>query len=134
MDAICIDQGSDSDALSERSQQIQIMGEVYKKAAHVIAWIGDHQARSQEICDYLVQVGKACLSEENETQAWAAARNVALEKTRNWMGFTYNFRNFFRRSWFQRLWPVQEATLPLPGKVTLLCGDSLVPFDYVRVG
>ncbi|KAJ4362940.1 hypothetical protein N0V83_010057 [Neocucurbitaria cava] len=134
VDAICIDQGSDPDALSERSQQVQIVGEVYKKATHVIAWLGDHQARSQEICDYLVQVSKACLNEENETQAWAAARNVALEMTRNWMGFTYNFRNFFRRSWFQRLWPVQEATLPLPGKVTLLCGDSLVPFDYVRVG
>ncbi|KAF1843272.1 uncharacterized protein K460DRAFT_290957, partial [Cucurbitaria berberidis CBS 394.84] len=40
VDAICIDQGSDTDALGERSQQIQIMGEVYKRATHVIAWLG----------------------------------------------------------------------------------------------
>lgn len=134
VDAICIDQGDDADALSERSLQIQIMGEVYKRATHVIAWLGDHKAHSQEICTFLLDVGRAFGREEDEARAWAAAKRVALERTRQWIAFTYNFREFFHRSWFQRLWPVQEGTLPLPGKVTLLCGDSSVPFDFVRAG
>lgn len=32
------------------------------------------------------------------------------------------------------MWPIQEVTLPLPGRVSLLCGDSSIPFEYVRAG
>jgi hypothetical protein len=30
------------------------------------------------------------------------------------------------------MWPIQEVTLPLPGRVTLLCGDFPIPFDRTR--
>lgn len=32
------------------------------------------------------------------------------------------------------MWPIQEVILPLPGRVRLLCGDSSMPFRYVRAG
>ena len=32
------------------------------------------------------------------------------------------------------MWPIQEVTLPLPGAVSLLCGDSSIPFEYIRAG
>jgi hypothetical protein len=32
------------------------------------------------------------------------------------------------------MWPIQEVTLPLPGTVSLLCGDSSTPFEYIRAG
>ncbi|KAH7126616.1 heterokaryon incompatibility protein-domain-containing protein, partial [Dendryphion nanum] len=57
VDAICIDQNNTPPAIAERTQQIQIMGEIYRSAAHVVAWVGDHTGNSRTICDFLTSVG-----------------------------------------------------------------------------
>lgn len=38
VDAICIDQGN----LNEKSKQVEMMGRIYKRAEHVLAYVGDH--------------------------------------------------------------------------------------------
>ncbi|KAL8837770.1 MAG: hypothetical protein Q9170_002388 [Blastenia crenularia] len=40
VDAICINQGEDCQALSERSIQITLMKEIYERAAKVLVWLG----------------------------------------------------------------------------------------------
>ncbi|KAG8528679.1 uncharacterized protein KY384_006366 [Bacidia gigantensis] len=40
IDSLCIDQTSTTEAIAERSQQIIMMGEIYKNAYSVIAWLG----------------------------------------------------------------------------------------------
>jgi hypothetical protein len=134
VDAICIDQGNTLEALSERTQQVQIMGEVYKNASHVIAWVGEHEQDSRYICEFFESVGHAFDSKLDDASAWTKAEDLALEKARQWFKFVESLRKFFQRSWFVRMWPIQEVTLPLPGRVSLLCGDSSIRFECVRAG
>jgi hypothetical protein len=39
-DAICIQQGENSDALKERSLQITLMRQIYEQAANILVWLG----------------------------------------------------------------------------------------------
>lgn len=41
-DAVCIDQSD----MKERSQQVQLMGEIYAKAARVIVWLGERDEKT----------------------------------------------------------------------------------------
>ena len=40
IDAICINQGDDVDALKERSFQITLMKQIYKQAERILVWLG----------------------------------------------------------------------------------------------
>jgi hypothetical protein len=40
VDAICINQGENDDALNERSAQINLMRQIYEQAAKIIVWLG----------------------------------------------------------------------------------------------
>lgn len=132
VDAICIDQGTNIEALSERSEQVQIMGDVYRLASCVVAWIGDHRSdSSREICAFLESVGRIFDYEPNDALAWTKAENLALGRAREWFNFFEYLRQFFQRSWFTKMWPIQEVTLPLPWRVFLLCGDSSMPSQGV---
>ncbi|KAF2122017.1 heterokaryon incompatibility protein-domain-containing protein [Lophiotrema nucula] len=133
VDAICIDQGDSDEAKAERTQQIQIMGEVYKRASRVVAWIGEHERSSGYVCDIMTAVGETFVASHDDTVAWEKAESVAFRKARQWIMFTDCWREFFERSWFTRMWPIQEVALPLPGRVVLSCGDTMIPWEYVRI-
>ncbi|KAF7870193.1 uncharacterized protein EAF02_009383 [Botrytis sinoallii] len=53
IDAICINQ----DDLDERSQQVLLMGSIYKNASRVTVWLGEEVARSQEVWDLMAPLG-----------------------------------------------------------------------------
>jgi hypothetical protein len=125
VDAICIDQGTTTAALAERTQQILIMGEVYKRAQFVVVWVGSHDRYSESVCQFLESVGSPLLSGKT-------AERVALRQAGTWVVFLDKWGEFFRRSWFTRMWPIQEVTLPDPRKVALVCGDSVLPFSAIR--
>lgn len=46
IDAICINQGNDSQALKERSIQITLMGQIYERAAKVLVWLGNPENKA----------------------------------------------------------------------------------------
>jgi hypothetical protein len=138
IDAICINQGKTPVAMSEKSQQLLIMGDVYKTASRVIAWVGEDDAGSRRVYDFFASVGNSFERyykvDTDKTRAWRRAESVAASKFRVWPLFKEDLRNFFQRSWFTRMWTIQEVTLPLPGRVSLLCGNSSLPFEYIRLG
>jgi hypothetical protein len=138
IDAICIDQGKTPAALSEKSQQLMIMGDVYKIASRVIAWVGEDDAGSRRVYDFFASVGNSFERyykvDTDKSRAWRRAESVAATKFRVWPLFKEDLRIFFQRSWFTRMWTIQEVTLPLPGRVSLLCGNSSLPFEYIRLG
>jgi hypothetical protein len=132
VDAICIDQGTDAAAEEERLQQIQIMGQVYKRASRVIAWLGEHDTNSQTVCGFFGEVGDA-YSYADGPLATERVLHSALEHGRHWATLSESLGYFFRRSWFTRMWPIQEVALPLPGRVSLVCGDSTISLEYLRI-
>jgi hypothetical protein len=44
---------------------------------------------------------------------------------------TDKLQPLFERSWFQRMWTVQEVTIPPLGDITMHCGDVSMPFPYL---
>jgi hypothetical protein len=52
VDALCIDQHN----LSERSEQVKVMGKIYERAACVLAWLGEHDAYVDLAFDTLEQL------------------------------------------------------------------------------
>jgi hypothetical protein len=67
IDAICINQKSEA----ERSQQVQLMGDIYKTARQVLIWLGKETRESNLAFEYLSHIA---------TQASIPGRLEAVEK------------------------------------------------------
>jgi Heterokaryon incompatibility protein (HET) len=135
VDAICINQG----ALAEKARQLAMMGEIYKKAARVIVWLGEHDEPSVRVLKFFEVVAGSYKSERQRYQTmteWQRSQTAteALQMVRRWHRFSEALAQFFKRSWFTRMWPIQEVTLPYRGRVQMLCGTTEMPFENLRFG
>jgi hypothetical protein len=126
LDAICINQR----APREKERQLAIMGEIYKKASNVIVWLDEHDQSSMRVLEFFEAVAK---SYEQERK-WSKTAKEALHMIRRWRLMSEALAQFFNRSWFTRMWPIQEVTLPSRGRVQMLCGTTKLPFEYLRFG
>jgi hypothetical protein len=120
VDAICIDQTT-----KEKNHQVRIMGQIYSGAKHVLACVGPHENDSE----FLPQITKGHhsllrkirgLMEPIRFQYWNHPIDFRLRtllhcfvsmegKTRQRL--YESFCSFMRRSYFKRLWIMQELHL-----------------------
>ena len=128
-DQICIDQSQD--ALGERSQQVQRMGEIYATADSVVIWLGKPTRFSDEIfhrlnmLDELRQADRAnsadCLmpysSPKDDINELISAILDGIYET---PGFNEGqvkeelitgLNSLLNNAWFSRIWVLQEAVL-----------------------
>lgn len=54
IDAICIDQSKE--ATRERSNQVALMGEIYKSAAKVVVWLGEGNTRVEKAIEKMMEI------------------------------------------------------------------------------
>ncbi|EPE34317.1 hypothetical protein GLAREA_10011 [Glarea lozoyensis ATCC 20868] len=115
IDAICINQ----DDVAERNQQVQQMAHIYQGAETVYTWLGLSDENSDRVF--------------STVQAWNRQRDSGLgtknlkEKTRC-IGDA--LINFFSRSYWSRLWILQE--IYLAKKVELCCGKREMPLRNLQ--
>ncbi|KAH8722585.1 heterokaryon incompatibility protein-domain-containing protein [Phaeosphaeriaceae sp. PMI808] len=108
-DALCINQCD----CSEKSDQISIMGKTYETAENVAIYLGKPNERSEE--------GMRCLkffvdsSRSLGDPPWLHSDFPQVEES---------LTDILARTWFQRIWTVQEATLAR--NTTLVCGGHQV--------
>jgi hypothetical protein len=126
VDAICINQR----APAEKARQLAIMGEIYKKAERVTVWLGEHDQSSIRVLEFFEVVAESYTKNRKQSQT----TTKALKLVRRWHPFSKSLAQFFHRSWFTRMWPIQEVTLPRQGKVRMLCGTTEMPFENLRFG
>ena len=132
IDAICINQAD----VVERNAQVSRMGDIFKMAERVIVWVGPSTEDSQLAMQTLDYLGRQVVSTADRRRAPAPD---AMEKT--WFESSVQLpfddstwkaiSNLLQRSWFERLWVVQEAHLARRG--LFLCGvDQLdwITFRY----
>jgi hypothetical protein len=98
VDALCINQGKDADALKEKTAQVARMHEIYSEAESVCVWLGGGTNETRETFDFLRTLLNLTtldnLSREPETpKKWMLV--VKLMKNR----------------WFSRRWVIQELAL-----------------------
>ncbi|KAK0631223.1 heterokaryon incompatibility protein-domain-containing protein [Immersiella caudata] len=140
IDQICINQADDA----ERSQQVGLMGDIYRNCRCVVAWLDVATRYTDELFDYI-----PCISDneilhrlvqnpervsalmktamqrgtdvpDDETLARDAEAMITLTRE-HWARFPH--RGFFEvcmRRWFRRIWIVQEACLG--NNMVFVCG------------
>lgn len=108
IDYICINQFD----IQERNRQVANMGLVYEFAEAVLVWLGEATPDTtigMKVLDYFVNE-----SRPQPRPIWQMYPSSAVQA---------GLVDIMNRSWFQRLWVVQEVGLS--GSVNLICG----PFE-----
>ncbi|KAK8023849.1 hypothetical protein PG993_011915 [Apiospora rasikravindrae] len=102
VDALCINQSN----ISERNQQVGIMGDIYRRANQVLVWLGEAADDSHLVFTRIREVQDSFINEaqstEQERRAWKA---------------------LITRPWFFRTWVIQEVALNSQ-KTIMICGDD----------
>jgi hypothetical protein len=122
IDAVCINQHDDE----EKAVQVSRMGDIYRKAHQVVAWLGPSGQDSDLAMDWFERLsvalpriqfpplppefGKYGLPEVDDT-VWPA------------IGY------LFRRPWFGRLWTFQEAVLA--SDLLMICGRKTISSEIL---
>ncbi|KAH8765194.1 heterokaryon incompatibility protein-domain-containing protein [Hyaloscypha finlandica] len=134
IDAISINQ----EDLDERSQQVQLMGKIYKNAAVVLMWIGDqtpytgdaipifrrlaellHTFKLEPGCDEL-DVLPYANHQDLDSSAKEYLWNI---RQSSWTGMI----DLLSRDYFGRLWVIQEIVLS--SKAVVVCGKHQIEWE-----
>lgn len=109
VDAVCINQHDDA----ERSRQVASMLTIFRKAATVVVWLGEH-GQYTELAFRVLRVGAQLTGNNVADHSPACQRAVrhAVE----------GLQNIASQPWFRRVWVKQEVWAAQA--VVLLCGHS----------
>jgi hypothetical protein len=140
IDAICINQ-NDSE---EKSQQVQMMREIYNKAVGVLVWLGPPEDYSDLVMDTYERLGKKAIGagildfRASDIAGWFEAsedervnrikgplNDLAAKEGLN--PFDRPMVPFSKRDYWARTWVLQEISVAR--MVTILCGSKELPID-----
>jgi hypothetical protein len=149
VDAICIDQSSEE----ERSQQVKIMGDIYKYAGRVCVWLGESEERTWMSFRLLEDWASRVQSSDDKVRLWEqflelrdVKHNFPSKESHSNRAVTGaeasapavedNAREdilqiLFRKAWFSRVWTLQETIIPSPEKVVVVCGSRIFPWTIM---
>lgn len=136
IDGLCIDQSN----AAEKSEQVAFMGEIYKEAERVIVWLGtdeendreafkvieSHDGRVYVDIDKMVKERMRMTHFQDPEQFLQLSLDCLVEAV---IPIYSILLGFFARSWFQRLWIIQEAVLAK--KLWIICGG--LHFDWEKI-
>jgi len=126
IDSVCIDQNSPA----ERNQQVALMGEIYKRAEQVVVWLGEGDERTELAMQRLSDIGQ--IGSGNDKAHMVSTLKLIFgtgvrDPSEDPIG------PVFERSWFYRVWTVQEVTLPLVENVVVHCGSIMFPWIFLLI-
>ncbi|KAK0674437.1 heterokaryon incompatibility protein-domain-containing protein [Cercophora samala] len=98
IDAICINQQD----IPEKMKQIELMAQIYSKAARVVVWLGEAENGGDKALEQLRQLA----SDEIKEGGTSNPEIISL----------------LRRPWFKRIWVLQEVAAAR--SVTIKCGSA----------
>lgn len=130
IDAVCINQ----EDLTERGSQIEFMRDIYTLATSVVVWLGRHDVHSRLAIPLSASFAKV----DFDTLSLDSRlfQNRSLTDPEFYERYKIKplsladwkvIRSFHSRSWFHRVWTVQE--LVVAKKVFLLCGETVLEWD-----
>jgi hypothetical protein len=131
IDALSINQARDSNGLREREQQVQMMNRIFTQAVSVIIDLGDIDDEVSKLAIGLIVKVSSLLAESGDNRA--AIRNnfakhgLSSEEDDAWRAWS----SLMSRSWFRRLWVVQEFVLTQ--KPVMLFGHCLFDGELLQV-
>ena len=119
-DALCIDQKN----TDERSQQVQLMPQIYSNAAFVAIWLGPEENDSSKAVKLLEKLSlptdhSVTGADVSEILADAAANGDLLATV-----------SLFGRPYWKRLWVTQEVFNAK--RIAVHCGDTFLPWQAYK--
>lgn len=128
IDAICIHQAD----VDERNSQLAMMGDIYAVSSINLIWLGNHDENSRTALPLIDKLGPRLLDPlQPETRLYTSRlellpafndpivfEDLKVEPftTEQWKSIV----RFLQRTWFYRVWTLQECTLPTHAAVC--CG------------
>ena len=124
IDGVCIDQEN----LKDKEAQVPLMGKIYTAAVRTVVWLGESTPQIEEA----LKASGALLSVLSK-----APEVIALdERMMSSYGlppvesqFWESLGHVLARSWFSRLWVLQEAVLAR--EIIFICGNTGIDFDIL---
>jgi WD repeat-containing protein 55 len=119
VDQICINQ---EDA-AERSQQVTLMGKIYRHAYSTTVWLGEEANNSNEIIPIIENISLAfqfILDEQAPDPKRMSSFGLPSPGSRQWL----DLGQFLGRPWFHRAWVIQEVVMSTV--VQVQCGKKAV--------
>ena len=110
IDAISINQGDDT----ERSHQVDQMGDIYNGASRTILYLGLHDEHSSHLFEQFAHLQEHAMQLMSRKAEYHALVEQAL-------------RHFFARPWFSRTWVIQELLLSQDARI--LVGSTFLDYD-----
>lgn len=128
IDGICINQ----DSVEERNIQVGMMGKIYSSCSQVIIWLGVsdfHSPYAMEVIKVLSTIPKEKYIglQITDLEDWDIYPQLGIEEVETWKWLEYTA--FLQRTWFSRIWVVQEAFLP--GDIVVICGSDVVKWTEI---
>ncbi|KAE8451322.1 hypothetical protein EG329_003951 [Mollisiaceae sp. DMI_Dod_QoI] len=117
IDAISINQ----DDLVERSEEVQKMGRIYRKASCVLVWVGLDAQRSDLAIDYFIQLAADARKREEDDPSRATSLQWKLLPVAKRQAIIA----WLDRRYWKRLWIVQE--IHLSQQLKIHCGKCILP-------
>ncbi|KAF2107991.1 heterokaryon incompatibility protein-domain-containing protein, partial [Lophiotrema nucula] len=121
IDSICIDQ----DNHQERNHQVGLMGDVYRQARCVLVWLGKGNEETDAAVRYLEDVATKARAKSLRTLTLDVPLDRKIIKVMDHDNAVLEqLTSLFERTWFKRVWPVQE--IALSRRCRLLSGGSSI--------
>lgn len=121
IDAICINQHDSS----EKAEQIPLMTQIFRDAQQVLVWLGVASDGSDSLMENLESKTKELLDIPLLQQY------ATLFPTSKHLTWLVALGEFLCRSWFRRLWVVQEVALAK--HIVFICGSRFIDFDTLSL-
>lgn len=132
IDAICIDQTNDE----EKGDQVAMMGDIYWYAERVLACVGPHENDSEFLTreiqmhhDILIHANRLGFTGLRQAK-WPIFAWMLRHRIRTMNRLSEALLNFLGRSYFSRVWILQE--LFLGQHVTICCGIDHIPIEALN--
>jgi hypothetical protein len=98
IDSICINQGNDGGAMSERSSQISMMGRIYKQSERTVVWLGEGTKENEDAMEFLDVLAKSIIKLKQKFEV------PELQDLAKWK----SLEALLLRPWWTRVWTLQE--------------------------
>lgn len=104
IDSICINLAD----MKERSQQVQLMGQIYRNAHDVIIWLGEETEHTDRAVDF-IQLLNRTVRQQTYSPGGEEIRCAFQQPhyQEDWDALT----SFYQRRWWSRIWTLQEYAI-----------------------
>ncbi|KAI0965816.1 heterokaryon incompatibility protein-domain-containing protein [Xylaria arbuscula] len=132
-DAICINQ----EDTAEKAQQVAIMASIYSKAKEVQVWLAPDSPKMTDAIQFMADLSlrAGSFGTSDEINEWDEIPSIDIphEKAESLIhdAIQAHVDILFFRSWFNRVWVVQEAALAT--ELVLSCGLSRIDWNSFSI-